>query len=195
MIYINVIISRKMPKVTGGNENIKIGYAITVEKMLFQRLLVTEDELRDMIYANYLVQENDSYKKLRITTQGEGLLPVIQQSFKLRFPLRSFFVVAQLHKDYVQLTLNQVVTESGSDHEDQETIVMQEEIIHIPNIYDALCFNMWSNITKDNSLIQLCDTHKGYNDNELLDIFSLENQAEFTNNLKEYISKEILTRI
>ncbi|KAI8067283.1 hypothetical protein BDF21DRAFT_454676 [Thamnidium elegans] len=192
MIYINVIVSRKMPKIAGGNENIKTGYAFTIEKTLLQRLLITGDELRDMIYASNLVQENDCYKKLRITTQGEGLLPVIQQSLKLPFPLKSFFVVAQLHKDYVQLTLNQVVTKSGSNHEDQETIVIQEEIIPIPNIYDALCFNMWSNITEDSSLIQLCDTHKGYNDNELLDIFSLENQAEFTNNLKEYISKEIL---
>ncbi|KAI8067297.1 hypothetical protein BDF21DRAFT_454688 [Thamnidium elegans] len=194
MTYINVIVSRKTPKIAGGNENIKTGYAITIEKALLQRLLVTEDELRDMIYTSNLVQENDSYKKLRITTQGEGLLPVIQQSFKLQFPLKSFFVVAQLHEDYVQLTLNQVVTESGSDHEVQETIVIQEEIIPIPNIYDSLCFNMWSNITEDSSLIQLCDTHKGYNNNELLDMFSLENQAEFTNNLKEYISKEILNK-
>ncbi|KAG2228887.1 hypothetical protein INT48_007052 [Thamnidium elegans] len=194
MIYINVIVSRKTPKITGGNDNIKIGYAITVEKTLLQRLLVTEDELRDMIYTSNLVQENDSYKKLRITTQGEGLLPVIQQSFKLQFPLKSFFVVAQLHKDYVQLTLNQVVTESGPDHEDQETIVIKEEIIHIPNIYDSLCFNMWSNITENSSLIQLCDTHKGHSDSELLDIFSLENQAEFINNLKEYIFKDILNK-
>ncbi|KAG2233261.1 hypothetical protein INT48_001710 [Thamnidium elegans] len=194
MIYINVIVSRKTLKITGDNDDIKTGYAITVEKMLLQKLLVTEDELRDMIYASNLIQENDSYKKLRITTQGQGLLPVIQQSFKLSFPLKSFFVVAQLHKDYVQLTLNQVVTESGSDQEDQETIIIQEEIIHTPNIYDSLCFNMWSNITEDSSLIQLCDTHKGYNDNELLDIFSLENQAEFKNNLKEYISKDILNK-
>ncbi|KAI8058903.1 hypothetical protein BDF21DRAFT_403529 [Thamnidium elegans] len=193
MIYINVIVSRKVPKITGGNVNIKIGYAITVEKMLLQRLLVTEDELRYMIYASSLVQENDDLKKLRITTQGEGLLPVIQQSFKLQFPLKSFFVVAQLYEDYVQLTLNQVVTESVLDHEDQETIVIQEEIIPIPNIYDSLCFNIWSNITEDSSLIQLCDAHKGYNDNELLDIFSLENQTEFTNNLKKHISRDNLT--
>ncbi|KAI8067257.1 hypothetical protein BDF21DRAFT_112036 [Thamnidium elegans] len=194
MIYINLIVSRKTPKITGGNENIKTGYAITIEKAFLQRLLLTEDKLRDIIYASNLVQENDSYKKLRITTQGEGLLPVIQQSFKLQFSLKSFFVVAQLHKDYVQLTLNQVVTESGSDHKDQETIIIQEEIIPIPNIYDSLCFNMWNNITEDSSIIQLCDTHKGCNDNELLHIFSLENQAEFTNNLKKYISKDILNK-
>ncbi|KAI8047204.1 hypothetical protein BDF21DRAFT_211027 [Thamnidium elegans] len=189
MIYINVIVSRKTLKISRDNDYMKIGYAVTIEKTLLQKLLITENDLRDIIYASNLVQENDSYKKLRITTQGEELLPVIQQSFKLRFPLRSFFVVAQLHKDYVQLTLNQVVIESGSDHKDQETIISQEEIIPIPNIYDALCFNMWSNITEDSSLIQLCDTHKGCNDNELLDIFSLENQAKFTNDLKESLTR------
>ncbi|KAG2236214.1 hypothetical protein INT48_008574 [Thamnidium elegans] len=191
MIYLNVIISGKTLKIAEGNDNIKTGYAITVEKMLLQKVLVTEDELRDIIYASNLVQENDDSKKLRITTQGEGLLPVIQQSFKLQFPIKSFFMVAKLYEDYVHLTLNQVVTESGPDHEDQETIITKEEIIHIPNIYDSLCLNMWNNITEDSSLIQLCDTHKGYNDNKLLDIFSLENQAEFMNNFKEYISKEV----
>ncbi|KAI8047280.1 hypothetical protein BDF21DRAFT_210785 [Thamnidium elegans] len=109
MIYINVIVSRKTLKISRDNDYMKIGYAVTIEKALLQKLLITENDLRDIIYASNLVQENDSYKKLRITTQGEELLPVIQQSFKLRFPLRSFFVVAQLHKDYVQLTLNQVV--------------------------------------------------------------------------------------
>ncbi|KAI8047265.1 hypothetical protein BDF21DRAFT_457378, partial [Thamnidium elegans] len=52
MIYMNVIVSRKMPKIAGGNDNIKTGYAITIEKTLLQRLLVTEDDLRDMIYAS-----------------------------------------------------------------------------------------------------------------------------------------------
>ncbi|GAA5798473.1 hypothetical protein HPULCUR_003877 [Helicostylum pulchrum] len=92
------------------------------------------------------------------------------------------------------LTLNQVVTESGSENEYQEAIVIQEEMIPIPNIYKSLCSNMWNNIIEDSSLIQLCDTHKGYGDNELLGIFSLKNRTEFTNNLKEYISKNILNK-
>ncbi|GAA5811591.1 hypothetical protein MFLAVUS_005031 [Mucor flavus] len=146
-------------------------------------LFGTEDDLRD---------KDDSSKKLRITTHGEGLFPVIKQYFDLQFPLNSFFVVAQLYKSYVLLTLNQVVTESGLDNEYQEAIIIKEEMIPIPNIYDTLCFNMWKNITGDSSLIELCDTHTGYNDYELLEIFSLENQAEFTKNLEEYISKNIL---
>ncbi|GAA5808768.1 hypothetical protein MFLAVUS_002164 [Mucor flavus] len=189
VIYINDIISRKLPTITASNPNIKIGYAITINSMLLKRLFGTEDDLRDIIYTSNLVRKNDSYKKLRIATYGEVLFPIIQQSFNLQFPVKSFFVVAQLYENYVQLTLNQVVTESGLEDEYQEAIIMQEEMILIPSIYNTLCFNMWYNITEDSSLIRLCDTHTGYNDHELLEIFTLENQAEFTNNLKESSTK------
>ncbi|GAA5801998.1 hypothetical protein HPULCUR_007458 [Helicostylum pulchrum] len=161
---------------------------LNIKNLLFG----TEDDLRDKIYASNLVQKGDSSKKLRIAIQGEGLFPVIQQSFNLQFPVKSFFVVTQLYEDYVQLTLNQVVTESDLENEYQKAIIIQEEIIPIPNIYDTLCFNMWSNIIEDGSLIQLCDKHKGYDDDELLEIFTLENRAEFTKKLKGYISKNIL---
>ncbi|KAG2230585.1 hypothetical protein INT48_006890 [Thamnidium elegans] len=193
MTYINDIVSRKLSAITGSNDNIKTGYAITVEKMLLQRLLVTEDDLKDMIYASGLVRKDDCFKKLRTAAKEEGLFYLIQQSFELKFPLKSFFLVARLHEDYVQLTLNQVVTESDEKEKNQETVIIQDEIIPVPNIYDSLCFNMWSNLSEDSSLIQLCDIHKRYNDNGLLEIFSLENQTEFTNNLKEYISKNILS--
>ncbi|GAA5816210.1 hypothetical protein MFLAVUS_009736 [Mucor flavus] len=194
MIYINDIISRSLPKIIANNANLKIGYYINIDNMLLKRLFGMEDNLRDVIYASNLVQKDDSSKKLRIATHAEGLFLVIQQSFNLQFPLKSFFLVAQLYENYVQLTLNQVVTESGLENEYQEAIIMQEETIPIPNIYDILCRNMWNSITEDSSLILLCDTHKGYDDNELLEIFTLENQAEFTNNLKEHISKNILNK-
>ncbi|GAA5808555.1 hypothetical protein MFLAVUS_001946 [Mucor flavus] len=194
MIYINNIISRKLSEITASNINIKIGYAITIDNMLLKRLIGTEDDLRDIIYASNLLQKDDSSKKLRIATHAEGIFPVIQRSFNLQFTIKSFFVVAQLYENHVQLTLNQVVTESGLENEYQEAIIIQEETIPIPNIYKSLCCNMWNNIIEDSSLIQLCDTHARYNDYELLDIFSLENRAEFTNNLKEHISKNILNK-
>ncbi|KAG2228654.1 hypothetical protein INT48_002965 [Thamnidium elegans] len=53
---------------------------------------------------------------------------------------------------------------------------------------------MWNNILEDNSLIQLCDTHIEYNDNDLLEIFTLENHAEFTKNFKQYISENNLSQ-
>ncbi|GAA5808421.1 hypothetical protein MFLAVUS_001812 [Mucor flavus] len=182
---------QQLSTITANNANIKIGYAITIESMLLKRLFGTEDDLRDIIYTSNLVRKNDSYKKLRIATHGEVLFPVIQRSFKLQFPVKSFFVVAQLYENYVQLTLNQVVTKSGLDNKYQEAIIVQEEMVPIPNIYKSLCFNMWNSMTENSSLIQLCDTYTGYNDHELLEIFTLKNQAEFTNNLKEFISKNL----
>ncbi|GAA5808451.1 hypothetical protein MFLAVUS_001842 [Mucor flavus] len=164
MIYINDIISRKPPKITARNTTIKITYAITIDNMLLKKLFGTEDDLRDIIYASNMNCYNE-----------EVLFPVIQQSFNLQFPLKYFFVVAQLYEDYVELMLNQVVTEPGLENEYQEAIIVQEEMIPIPNIYKSLCFNMWSSITVDSSLIQLCDKHKGHDDNELLEIFTLEN--------------------
>lgn len=89
-------------------------------------------------------------------------------------------MLAQLHDSYIQLTLNKVVTEFSSSEEDRESIIIHDRIIHIPNIYTSLCLNMWSNIVEDRSLIKLCDIHQEYSGNDLLEIFSLQNQAEFS---------------
>lgn len=144
-----------------------------------------------MIYASGILQRDDSSKKLRIILKGERLLPIIQKYLKLEFKIKSFFMVAQLFKSHIQLTLNQVVTESSLDEEDQEAITIQDEIIPIPNVYDSLSSYMWNNIVEDNILVQLCDTHRQHNDHELLTIFTLENQAEYTNNCKQYIFRNV----
>ncbi|KAG2230313.1 hypothetical protein INT48_002738, partial [Thamnidium elegans] len=183
----------KLVTIAGCNVDTKIGYAITIEKNILNCLFGTKENLEDDIYTCGLIDRNDDCKKLRITTQGEDLLPVIQKYSKVHFPLKSFFLIAQLHETYIQLTLNQVVTESSlNDDGDQEAIILQDEIIYIRNIYDSLCLNMWNNIVEDNSLIQLCDTHNDYNERELLEIFSFENEIEFTSNLKQYIFNNIL---
>ncbi|KAI8087059.1 hypothetical protein BDF21DRAFT_450267 [Thamnidium elegans] len=191
--YIKKIVTRKLVTIAGCNVDTKIGYAITIEKNILNCLFGTKEDLEDDMYTCGLIDRNDDCKKLRITTQGEDLLPVIQKYSKVHFPLKSFFLIAQLHETYIQLTLNQVVTESSlNDDGDQEAIILQDEIIYIRNIYDSLCLNMWNNIVEDNSLIQLCDTHNDYNERELLEIFSFENEIEFTSNLKQYIFNNIL---
>lgn len=182
MAYISKVVSSKLSSIGESNVDMKIGYAVTIENILLQRLFVTEDNLRNIIYASRILSRDDSYKKLRIITRGERLLPVIQHRPKLQFLIRSYFMLAQLHKDYVQLVLNQVVTEE----EDQEAIVIQDETIPIPNIYDSLFLNMWDSIIEDSSLIQLRDTHNKKDRVELQEIFSLEN--------KKY-SKKVLNTI
>ncbi|KAI8078354.1 hypothetical protein BDF21DRAFT_420353 [Thamnidium elegans] len=188
MIYLKNVISSKLSAIVESYVDVKIGYDITIEKILLCRLFDTKECLKDIIYASGLIQKDDCSKKLRIITQGERLLPLFQQSLSLPLPLKSFFVVAQLHEDYIQLTLNQVVTESSLE-ENQQAIIVDDEIIHIPNIYDSLCLNMWNSIVQDISLIKPCTAHKKYSGNELLEVFSLENRAEFASNLQKYISK------
>ncbi|KAI9263515.1 hypothetical protein EDC94DRAFT_606987 [Helicostylum pulchrum] len=194
MTYIKDVISSKLSGIVDPNTSIQIGYAVTIEKLVLSRLFDTEEGLQDVIYASGLIQRNDNSKKLRVIRQEKQLLPLIQQSLELEFPLKSFFVVARFYESYVQLTQSQVVTEYSLD-DDQEVIIIQDKIIHIPNIYDSLCLNMWNNIVEDNSLIQLCDTHREYNENGPLKIFTLENQVEFTNNLKQYISENNLCQL
>ncbi|GAA5800429.1 hypothetical protein HPULCUR_005859 [Helicostylum pulchrum] len=188
--YIKCIISSKLSGIIDPNKSIKIGYAVTIEKLVLSRLFDTEEGLKEVIYASGLIQRDNSSKKLRVIRQEKQLLPLIQQSLGLKFPLKSFFVVARFYENYVQLTQSQVVTEFSLD-DDQEVIIIQEKIIHIPNIYDSLCLNMWNNIMEDGSLIQLCDAHIEYNDSEIVEIFTLENRAEFTDNLKQYIPENV----
>ncbi|KAI9247753.1 hypothetical protein EDC94DRAFT_625549 [Helicostylum pulchrum] len=185
MIYLKKIVSSKLLDVTGHNADIKIGYSITIENMLLRDLFGTKEGFEDVIYASGLLRKDDARKKLRVITQGEGILPVIQQCWKLQFPVKSFFVVAHLHEDYIQLNLNQVVAEE----EDQEAFIIQDEIVRIPNVYTSLCLNMWNNIVEENSLVQMCGKHLN---KELLEIFSVQNQICFTNNLARYLSNNIL---
>lgn len=184
MIYLKDIVSSKLLNVTGHNVDMKIGYSITIENMLLINLFGTKEDFEDVIYASGLLRKDDDCKKLRVITQGEGILPAIQQCWKLQFPVKSFFVVAHLHEYYIRLTLNQVVTEEG----EQEAFIIRDEIIHIPNVYASLCLNMWNNIVEENSLIQLCDKHLN---NELLEIFSVQNQICFTRNLTRYLSNNV----
>lgn len=188
MTYMKDIIANKLSAIGDLNMNMQTGYAVTIETLLLNRLFDTEEGLKDVIYASGLIQRDEGSKKLRVIRQGKQLLPLIQESLGLKFPPKSFFVVARFYENHIQLTQNQVVTEFSLD-DDQEVIIIQDKIIHIPNLYNSLCSNMWNNIVEDNSLVQLCDTHREYN--EQTEIFTLKNQKEFTKKFKQYISENV----
>ncbi|GAA5812679.1 hypothetical protein MFLAVUS_006136 [Mucor flavus] len=161
------------------------------EKMLLDNVIGTKKDFENIIFASGLVHKDDEFKKLRIITQGEELLPFIQQSLKLEFSLKSYFVLAQLHEDYVQLTLYQVVAES-SPEEQMEAIIFHDEIFYTQNIYDDLCSNMWNNVNQNNQLIEPCKEHITCNDSVTLELLSLKTKNEFMKNLRCYISNNIL---
>lgn len=109
---------------------------------MLNNLIFTKEDFQELIYGSGLIQKNDEFKKLIVFTKGENLLPAIKRSINLDFPLKSYFLLAQLHEDYVQLTLNQVVTSPNINEKEQESVVCQDEIIYIQNIYESLCLNM-----------------------------------------------------
>ncbi|KAI8080404.1 hypothetical protein BDF21DRAFT_31052 [Thamnidium elegans] len=184
--YIKELISAKLPAHLKSNTSVtKVGYFVILEKMLsIQR------DLQSTIYTSGLVQKSDDFTKLRIITQGERLLPVIQQSFRLDFPLKCFFVLAHLHEDYVWLTINQVVVEANSE-EEQEAIILCDKVLDVPNIYEALGLTMWNSITQNINLIKLCDKHNGSDDCVVSEILSLKAKTNFIGSFKEYIKEHV----
>lgn len=174
------------------NTRTRIGYLVSMEKRLLNSIVGTKKHLKELVFESGLVKNNDEYKKLRIITQGEGLLPAIQKQIKLELPIKSCFVLAQLHENHVQLTLNQVVTDIGlGDDEAQEAIVLQDEIVSIENMYETLCINMWSNITQNTNLVQFCYLHCE-NDETL---FTLIPKNKFTESLREFISTKVNDKV
>ncbi|GAA5795611.1 hypothetical protein HPULCUR_000972 [Helicostylum pulchrum] len=173
------------------DKNVNIGYAVSIEKIMLENLIGTKKDLQEAIYASGLINKSHESKKLVVITQGEGLLPVIKAHVKLDFPLNSYFVLAQLHEDYIQLTLNRVVTDWNTEEKEQETVVIQEEIIPITNIYKSLCTNMWEDIVEESSLIQLCDEHKSCNDSELFQLFSMGTRNKFMGGFETFISNNV----
>ncbi|GAA5812689.1 hypothetical protein MFLAVUS_006146 [Mucor flavus] len=193
MIYIKEEILYKLPDhLISDQSDAKIVYAVSIEAMLLNDTIGTKDNLRDLIYASGLVPKDNDSKKLRITTQGERILPAIQKSLKLELPLKSYFLLCQLHEDYVQLSLHQVVTASTSEENEQESIIVQDEIAVIPNIYDSLCASMWRNLVQDSSLIELCEMHNTSDKSKIFGLFSSNIKAEFFANLKVHISDNVL---
>ncbi|GAA5809196.1 hypothetical protein MFLAVUS_002601 [Mucor flavus] len=150
---------------------------------LLEGVTGTVNDFKDIIYASGLVSEDDDSTKLRVITQGEGMLPAIQKYLNLELPLKSYFVLAQLHEDHIQLTLNLTVTFPDSKGE-QESIIVEDKIIPIKNIYDSFCLNVWRNLEENSDSIQLCNEHTN-------GVLPVETQEGFEVNLKQYILENI----
>ncbi|GAA5803240.1 hypothetical protein HPULCUR_008717 [Helicostylum pulchrum] len=192
LVYIRELLLSKLPsQVKPDDININVGYVVSTEKMLLEETIGSTKKLKDILFASGLVQKNDS-RKLIITTQEEELVPKIQKSFELQFPVKSYFVVAQLYQDYIQLTLRQFVTKSKE--EEQESIVVQEVVVPILDIYNNLSLKMWKKLTKDQDLIQLCHLHDQSNENQISKMLSSNIRTGFSSNFKLYISSKIFAQ-
>lgn len=189
-VYIRELLLSKLPsQVKPDDIDINVGYVVSMEKLLLEETIGSKEKLKHILFASGLVQENESSKKLIITKQEEELVPKIQKSFELQFPVKSYFVVAQFYQEYIQLTLRRVVTKSKE--EGQESIVVQEKEVMIPDIYNELSSNMWKKLTKDKDLILLCYLHDQINENQISKMLSSNIKTKFSSNFKKYISSKV----
>jgi hypothetical protein len=63
LIYLNELISNKLLTSLQSNDpNIKIGYCITIEKILLDNVIGTKDDFKELVYENGIVERNDNYK-------------------------------------------------------------------------------------------------------------------------------------
>lgn len=189
-VYIRELLLSELPsQVKPDDIDINVGYVVSTEKLLLEETIGSKEELKRILFASGLVQENESSKKLIITTQEEELVPKIQKSFELQFPVKSYFVVAQFYQEYIQLTLRRVVT--NSKEEGQESIVVQEKEVMILDIYNELSSKMWKKLTKDKDLILLCHLHDQINEDQISKMLSSNIKTKFSSNFKKYISSKV----
>lgn len=95
------------------------------------------------------------------------------------------FVLTQLHENYIQMTLNQVVKIS-SPEENASIIVIRDEIIPIENINDALYKYIWRHI-ESRSQVDYYKLHS--KQDALYDFYWLENYKNALEALQQHVSE------
>lgn len=181
--YLNELVSKKLLECSGYIGSQKIGYLLSMEKRLMNDIVGTKKNLRELLLASSFIQKNNDSKKVQIITQGEEVLPLLLHRLSLDLPLKSYFVLSQLHATYLQLTLKQVV-KIASDEEDVAAITIQDKIIRIENIYDILPKNVWKYMIANKEIMNNCPSHNKR-------FLSLENYREFKIRINSFVFKRV----
>ncbi|KAG2204162.1 hypothetical protein INT47_011645 [Mucor saturninus] len=157
-------------------------YGVSIDKNLLDTFFGSKNKLEKLFYAGGILQKDDTLRKVKICTGGEEILPAIQQKlFGLNFKLKSYFVVAQIFSKHIQLSLHQTV-KTSSTGDDAASIIIQDEVLHIEDVYDTLCKNVMTSIRADNCQVECCAAHK--NEEDTHDFQSFETYSNICQNLK-----------
>lgn len=181
--YINELVIDQLKTNFGNLESRKIGFVLSLEKKLLHDIFVSKRCFRELLFASGILQSHDSSRKVQIITRGESLLPALSQESNLDLPLKSYYVLSQLHTSYIQTTLHQVV-KLATTEEEAASITLQDEFLPIENMNDALSKNIWNCLKSNTSLMKCCPLHK---DNFL----TLKNYKEFMIKMNLYIFEKV----
>ncbi|KAG2192219.1 hypothetical protein INT47_006587 [Mucor saturninus] len=129
--------------------------------------------------------KDDELRKAKFCARGEEIVTNLQHKYQhLDFSLKSYFVVAQISSKHIQLSLHQVV-KLASPGEDPASIIIQDEMVHIDDVYDSLCKSIMTSI-QFNCQVDYCTTHKNGEDTQY-DFQSFEIYSNIYRNLKPYV--------
>ncbi|KAI7869620.1 uncharacterized protein EV154DRAFT_556732 [Mucor mucedo] len=139
-------------------------YGVSIDKNLLDTVFGSKKNLEKLFYAGGILQQDDTLRKLKTCTRGEEILPAIQQRLLgLNFRLKSCFVVAQIFSNHIQLSLHQTVKLSSTG-DDAASIIIQDEVLHIEDVYDTLCKNVMKSIQANNCQVKYCSAHRNKQD-------------------------------
>ncbi|KAG2202575.1 hypothetical protein INT47_012569 [Mucor saturninus] len=142
-----------------------IWYGVSMDKKLLDTVFGSIKKLEKSFFASGILGKDEELRKAKFCTRGEEILPAIQHKYQhLDFRLKSFFVVAQISSKHMQLSLHQVV-KLASPGEDPASIIIQDEMIQIDNVYDTLCKSVMKSIQVD-CRVEYCITHKSEEDTQ-----------------------------
>lgn len=191
--YLNKLVDNSLPRIFGSNWRDKnTGYIISIEKTVMDNVFSSKNNLQKLLSESGILPKLDDCRKTQVITRGERVLSAIQQKLRLKLSLQSYFVVAQLHQTYIQVTLHQVV-KIKSPEENETTIMIQDKVIPIENVVDAMCKNIWNQM-KLLGGIDYCTSHKN-EEYSSCNLYSLQNYSDVLEKLKIHISETVSTRI
>ncbi|KAI7891410.1 uncharacterized protein EV154DRAFT_223792 [Mucor mucedo] len=183
---LNKQIEEKLESTVGSNWGANnIWYGVSIDKMLLDTVFGTIKKLEKSFFASGILGKDDELRKAKLCTRGEEVLPAIQHKYQhLEFRLKTHFVVAQISLKHIQLSLHQVV-KLASPGEDPASIIIQDEIIHIDDVYDTLCKSIMKSL-QINCQVDYCTTHKNGEDIQY-DFQSFGIYSNIYRNLKPYV--------
>ncbi|KAI7869628.1 uncharacterized protein EV154DRAFT_530660 [Mucor mucedo] len=187
--YLNKRLGEKLDNILGRNwQGNNLWYGVSIDKYLLETVFGSKKKLEKLFYAGGILQQDDTLRKLKICTRGEEILPAIQQKLLgLNFKLKSYFVVAQTFSTHIQLSLHQTVKLSSTG-EDAASIIIQDEVLHIEDVYDTLCKNFMKCIQTNNCQLKYCPAHTNEQDKRY-DFKLFETYSNIYPNLKPCLVK------
>lgn len=163
------------------------GFVISIEKNLMDNSIGSKTKLQELLFeSDSTAGTSSGSRRTQIVTRGDGILHAIQASISVTLPLRSYFVVAQLHPTYMQITLHQVVKTESSE-ENSSSISLHDKIIQIENVIDTICKNIWCHVERIGG-IDYCTSRR----NKVISDCNLHSHQSYSStlkNLKIYVSK------